>query len=262
MVSIAKQMIKAAKKAGAKYIKLKLKSVEKYYHDNDKMWRNFNFIEYRKSLELSKDDFYEIDKFCKELNIEWFCTIHDKESLDFIKTFNVPFYKVASIDVSNDKLIDEVLQICKEEKKPIIVSVGGKDLKFIDSLLAKMQSADIECYLLHAVSIYPTPIGKNNINFIDILNKKYANEKTHIGYSGHEIGFAPTVYAAMKDIKMIERHFTLSKDWKIHHIASALTPDEYETMVNIISDIKIEKDMTPIEYHSDELNFLERFEYK
>lgn len=262
MVAIAKQMIKSAKNSGAQYIKLKLKSVDKYYKDESKQWRNLNFKEYRKSLELSKDDFHEIDTYCKKLNIQWFSTIHDKESLDFIKSFNVPFYKIASIDVSNESLLNDVILVCQKEDKPIIVSVGGKDLRFIDSLLSTIQSANIKCYLLHTVSIYPTPIGQSNINFIDILNNKYANDKTYIGYSGHEIGYSPTIFASMKNIKMIERHFTLSKEWKIHHIASALTPDDFKNMVTIITDIKTEKDILPLEYHKDELNFLEGLEYK
>lgn len=261
MVSIAKQMIKAAKESGATLIKLKLKNVNKYYDDDNKKWRNLNFKDYRGSLELSKEDFFELDSYCKGLNIEWFCTVHDAESLDFLKQFNLPLYKIASMDADKNDFVDYVINLCKEEDKPLVISVGGKDIAFTDKLVNRINNANIKAYLLHTVSIYPTPLGKSNINFINILKEKYESENIKIGYSGHEIGFAPTILASMKGISMIERHFALSKEWNIHHLAAALTPTEYKHMTSLISNINLENNETTADYDEAELKFLERMEY-
>ncbi|MCK6263247.1 N-acetylneuraminate synthase family protein [Vibrio sp. ZSDE26] len=262
MVSIAKQMIKSAKEAGATLIKLKLKNVEKYYEDDSKKWRNFNFNDYRGSLELSKEDFFELDKYCKSLDIEWFCTVHDKEGLDFLKQFNLPLYKVASMDADKSEFVDYVIELCKKEGKPLVISVGGKDIEFTDELVGRINDAKIKAFLLHTVSIYPTPTGKNNINFIPVLKDKYESENVRIGYSGHEVGYSATLLAAMNGVAMIERHFTLSKDWAIHHLAAALTPSEYQAMTSLITNIKLENINVSSSYDEEELRFLKGMDYQ
>ena len=71
MKDILKKMIISAKDSGATLVKMKLKNVSNYYVDDGKKWRNFEFKAYRESLELSKDDFFEIDYFCRENGISW-----------------------------------------------------------------------------------------------------------------------------------------------------------------------------------------------
>lgn len=261
MVNIAKQMIYSAKNIGVNYVKLKLKNVDAYYQDDNKHWRNFNFKLYRSSLELSHDDFQEIDRFCKEINMSWFCTVHDYEGLDFIKQFDLPFYKVASVDAGNEEFVETVLRLCQERDKPMIISIGGKTDEFTQQLINKINDYGIQAYILHTVSIYPTPLGKSNINYIDVLKEKYENDRIKVGYSGHEVGYAPSVLAVRKGVHLLERHFTLSKDLKIHHIKCALTPTEFQTMINIINDLTIEESESVKDYYEEEMSFLQNQEY-
>ena len=113
MKKILQTMIKSAKDSGASAVKLKLKNVDKYYESDGKKWRNFDFKNYRKSLELFNDDFLEIDKYCNELGIPWFCTVHDTESLNFLQQFNLPYFKVASMDSGNMDFISEVAEVAE-----------------------------------------------------------------------------------------------------------------------------------------------------
>jgi len=71
MVKIAQKMIDEAIAGGANLIKLKFKNVEKYYKDNSKKWRNFNFTTYRNSLELSIEYFATSAAYCNPDNISW-----------------------------------------------------------------------------------------------------------------------------------------------------------------------------------------------
>jgi sialic acid synthase SpsE len=240
MVNIAKKMVDSAVSSGANLIKLKFKNVDKYYKKDNKTWRNLNFKIYRNSLELSKEDFIELSKYCKEKGVDWFSTVHDLESLEFIKSLNPIYYKVASMDTSNTKLVNKVIETCKKENKPLIISLGGRDKNFTDDLVNKIKNAKIKAFLLHTVSIYPTPVGKSNINYINELKKLYENEDIKIGYSGHEVGFSASITAVMFGISMIERHFTLSRQYKIHHIQAALTPKEFKQMTLQIDNINQE----------------------
>lgn len=261
MVSIAKKMIDSAIESGASAVKLKYKNVKKYYNDDSKKWRNFNFKDYRNSLELSKEDFLEISKYCESKNIKWFCTVHDLDGLEFIKSLNPPYYKVASMDVDKENFVNEVISICKQKQKPLIVSLGGKDKEFTDALVKKINDSGIQSYLLHTVSIYPTPIGKSNINYIKDLKNLYESEKIKIGYSGHEIGFSASIVSSIFGVEMIERHFTLSKNYKIHHIKSALCPDEFKNMVSQICEINEEITSAKTTHHPEEFEFLKERKY-
>ena len=261
MVNIAKKMIDEAISGGANLIKLKYKNVDKYYKDNGKKWRNFKFKSYRKSLELSKEDFFELANYCKAKNIKWFCTVHDHEGLEFIKSFDPPFYKVASMDADKKDLVNKVMKLCKEKNKPLIISLGGKTDSFVTKLVKKINSFNIKAFLLHTVSIYPTPDGKSNITYITHLKNKFESKNIKIGYSGHEVGYAPSILAALQGAKMIERHFALSLDWQIHHIGCALTPDTYREMNQILEKLIIENNAGLTEFHNEELVFLKDMKY-
>ena len=256
MVNIAKKMIDSAIECGANLIKLKCKNVKKYYKSDGKKWRNFNFKEYRQSLELSKEDFKELASYCDSKGIDWFCTVHDSEGLEFIRSFKPPFYKVASMDAGKSGFVDEVIKSCRNDDKPLIISLGGKDDEFTDALVAKIESSGIKAFLLHTVSIYPTPAGKSNINYVMKLIKKYSSENIKIGYSGHEVGFSASLMAAVYGAQMIERHFSLSRDFNIHHIDAALVPSEFRQMTNMIDEVFLETTTSSESFNPEELKFL------
>ena len=262
MQKIAKAMISAAKESGADYIKLKIKKVEKYYDKEVKKWRDFEFIDYRKSLELYNDDFLELNNFCKEIGIGWFSTLHDSETFQFIKKLDPPMYKIASMDSDKEELVDEVIEACRQDNKPLVLSLGGKDEEFTEAIVGKIKKNKIKAYILHTVSIYPTPIGRCNINYIPQLISKYQDDNIKIGYSGHEEGIAPTILASIYGAAMIERHFTLSKDYLIHHIKTAITPLEFKEMVKMVDEILEEKSSTHLVMDKEELEFLKDIKYK
>lgn len=261
MVEIAKKMIEAAKESGVDLVKLKMKKVRDYYTDESKEWRNFNFIQYRESLELSKSDFREIDEFCKELNIPWFATVHDTESREFIRQFDPPVYKVASMDSGKDTFVTETIDVCREEDKPLVISMGGKDYKETREIVRDIEKAGIKAFVLHCVSMYPTPFGKCNINHILEMKKEFESDSIKIGYSGHEQGIGPSLLAAEYGARMIERHLALTRDFKIHHIDAAITPEEFGQMTTISGRILKERNANAEVMDEDELEFLEKRRY-
>jgi N-acetylneuraminate synthase len=261
MVEIAKRMIEAAKESGADVVKLKMKDVRDYYTDESKEWRNFNFIEYRESLELSKSDFREINEFCNDLNIEWFATVHDSESREFIRQFDPPFYKIASMDSGKDEFVDETIEVCRKENKPLVISMGGKDYEEEKEIIKKVERAGVKAFVLHCVSMYPTQFGESNIPHILEMIEEFESDLIKIGYSGHEQGIAPSILAAEYGAKMIERHLALTRDFKIHHIDAAITPGEFANMTTIISRMGKEQNTNIDAMHKEELEFLENRNY-
>ena len=262
MLNIAKAMIKSAKDSGADYVKIKIKKVNKYYSSKPKNWRGYDFIDYRESLELRNEDIKEMVAYCKKIGIGWFSTVHDQVGLNFIKTLKPSFFKIASMDNRNSKLINKTIDVCKNQKVPLIVSLGGQNEKETNKLISIIKKSSIKCFILHCVSIYPTPPGKSNINYIDFLIDKYQDKNIKVGYSGHEEGYAASLLASLKNISLIERHFSLDKYLKIHHIKSAILPSEFMEMKRTIIEINKEN-KSPIKSSSkDEKIFLQKKIYK
>lgn len=257
MVNIAKETIKSCYLAGADYIKLKKKNVQNYYQKG-KQWRKYDFKTYRQSLELSEEDFKTIDIYCGILRIPWFSTVHDKENLLFISKFNPPFYKVASMDAKNPEFLSWFVDTVPSNK-PVIVSTGGMGLGEIEDVVKLVTDHKLSLILNHCVSIYPTPLEQTNIGMIATLRTKFASSSVKIGYSGHEEGWGPTLMAVILGAEFIERHVTLSRDLKIHHIEAGLTTNEFKSMINDVRNIETLNQLLKTgwnEYNLEELDFL------
>jgi N-acetylneuraminate synthase len=259
MKKIAMAMIERCHELGADYIKLKKKNVKDYYKPGKK-WREYDFIDYRQSLELSNEDFIDIDTYCKEIDMPWFSTVHDLEGLRFLSTFDPPFYKVASMDARNREFLGEFLNNVPNNR-PIIVSTGGMDISEISNLVKTVTDFNLHLILNHCVSIYPTDIGQTNIHMLNELHNRFASDTIKIGYSGHEIGWMPTIAAVLLGAEYIERHVTLSRDIKIHHIDASLTMEEFDKMTQDIRHIEELMKAENLEYRPEELHFLDGREY-
>lgn len=264
MRKIAILILRRCKEIGVDYVKLKIKDVKKYYAKGEKKYNGYDFVLYRNSLELSKDDFIFIDKWCKQNKVSWFATCHCLKSLKFISQFDVPFYKIASMDSQNLDFIKKVIKFIKKnkEKKSLIISVGGSSLKYIQKIVELVTNENIKLIINHVVSIYPTPIKKCNIKFITTLRKKFESSKVSIGYSGHEEGWLPTLFAVQNGARFIERHITLTKDLKIHHIKSALTIPEFTSMIKDIECLTKLMQVKDVDFYKEEFDFLKKRKYK
>lgn len=170
----------------------------------DTPWGRMTYLEYRKRIELTEEDYNYIDKYCKEKSIFWSASPWDIESLDFLLTYDVPFIKISSALLVNDELLIRAAKT----NKPIILSTGMSTIEEVDhavELLEKYTKGNF--IIMHCNSAYPVPDEEINIGLVPFLQKRY---HCIIGYSGHEINLTPTVVAVSLGAKIIERHITLS----------------------------------------------------
>lgn len=260
MHKIAEVMIRRLAEFGVSYIKLKKKDVGAYYKPGKK-YKGYDFITYRNSFELNMQDFVHLDETCRELGIGWFSTIHGPKSFEFISNFEVPFYKVASMDAREPSFIDWLIQ-ANESKTPMIISTGGLNIDYIEKMAREVLARDIPLVMNHCVSIYPTEIEQTNMHKVLELRKRLEPMGCIIGYSGHEIGWVPTLMSILYGAKLVERHVALSRDIHIHHINAALTIDEFGSMVSDIRDLETLMLQNPLDTHLQEIDFLEERKYE
>ena len=183
------------------------------------------YKEHRNFLELSFEDHLELYKYSKSLNldfIETLCSISCLEILDFFKP---DFIKIASRDLTNIPLIEEIAKT----NIPMIISTGMAGKKELDDALEKINIYHNDVSILHCVSEYPTHPRNVNLKSINFLQKNYKNNL--IGYSDHTIGISVPISAVSMGAAIIEKHITLDRNMKGTDHKGSLGPEGLQRMV-------------------------------
>jgi len=235
-IEIAKKLIEGAKAAGCDAVKFQKRTPEicvpkdQWNIERDTPWGRMTYIDYRYKVEFTKEDYAQIDKFCKEKNITWFASCWDAEAVNFIEQFDVPIYKTASASLT-DK---ELLLKHKSLNKPTIISTGMSTIEEIISAVNIFENKNL--LVAHSTSTYPCPNEELNLKMITTLREKYPD--TPIGYSGHETGLAPTWAAAALGANFVERHITLDRAMWGSDQAASVEVDGFHRLVRNIRDIE------------------------
>jgi sialic acid synthase SpsE len=121
--------------------------------------------------------------------------------------------------------------------QPIFLSTGMSTLEERDEAVKTILKYNKNLIIKHCVSVYPTPTEDLNIGAVTTLKERYA--PLPVGYSGHEIGFMPTVAAVALGAKSVERHFTTDKSLPgPDHSTVSLDSLEFAQMVREIRRVE------------------------
>lgn len=194
-IALAKEMIYAAKEAGADYIKFQSWQIKNMDPENPA-------YEMMKPKELSDEAHYELISECKKAGIKFLTTCFDIARIDFLAALGMEAIKVASTDVGSIRM----LKMLRERFKVIILSVGMAYPQEVEEAVKILNQGRF--YLLYCVSLYPTPPEKANLARIEWLRRF----TTNVGYSDHTLGVEAAQIAVAMGAKVIEKHFTLKKD--------------------------------------------------
>ncbi len=261
-VEIAKELIREAKKAGCQAVKFQKRTVDIVYSAEELAkprevsreivesavwrqvlsfeavmrleksdWKNTTNGDLKWALELTRDEYAEIDRYCKELGILWFASPWDENSVDFLAEFDPPCYKVASASLTDDGL----LRYIHAKGKPIIMSTGMSTWEQVQHAVEVVGTENL--VLMQCVSTYPSKLAEINLEVIKTLRTHYPF--VPIGYSGHEEGTAPSLCAVAKGACAVERHLTLDKKMWGSDQKASIEPAEMATLVKMIRDYEI-----------------------
>jgi N-acetylneuraminate synthase len=171
---------------------------------------------------------------CNKVGIPWFASVHDFYSLKKILPFGPKYIKVASREARIGSFLACVKELT-EGRVPIIISTGGLLFEQIEQIYNQMSRGHLT--LVHTSCLYPCGIENLNMNRVRMMKDKF---DCNIGYSGHEQGFLPTLYATALGVNYIERHFTLEDRQKkvakgkegFQDDLCTLGPETFAEMVN------------------------------
>jgi len=236
-LEIAKKLIDGAKNTGCNAVKFQKRTPEicvpqeQWNVERDTPWGRMTYIDYRHKVEFTKDDYLEIDKFCKKMDIIWFASCWDEEAVDFIEQFDVPLYKTASASLTDTNLLIKHKQL----NKPIMVSTGMSTIEEIETAEKIFDKKNI--LIAHSTSAYPCLNNELNLKMISTLREKYPT--IPIGYSGHETGLAPTWAAVALGASFVERHITLDRAMWGSDQAASVELNGFNRLIRNIRDIEI-----------------------
>ena len=236
-MKICKQLINLAVEAGCDAVKFQKRDINSVYSKTlldsyrESPWGTTQ-REQKMGLEFSKEDYKEIDIYCKKKNIEWFATAWDQKSQLFLREFNCKYNKIASA-----MLVDQsLLKLVAEEKKHTFISTGLSTLDDIEKAVNIFRNENCPFELMHCVSTYPMKNADANLKTILTLREKF---KCNVGYSGHETGLAISYAAAALGITSLERHITLDRAMYGSDQAASLAPPGLKKLVPEVRKIQI-----------------------
>lgn len=235
-INLAKKLIDAAKDADVDAVKFQTFKTEKivgrfakkaeYQNENTKTDESqFDMI---KKLELSFDDFKELQEYCRQKGILFLSTPDDEDSLDFLVSIKLPIIKVGSTEITNLQYLKKIA----EKKIPIILSTGMSNLGEVERAVNTIYSSgNKKITLLHATTDYPTDYKDVNLNAMTTLRNAF---KLPVGYSDHTLGIEAAVAAVALGADVIEKHFTLDKGMEGPDHKASLDPEELKEFVRAI----------------------------
>ncbi len=235
-VETAKKMIDSSIFSGCNVVKFQKRTPElcvpknQWNIERDTPWGKMSYLNYRHRMEFTKEQFEEIVNYCSEKNIIWFASCWDELALDFIESFDPIIYKIASASLTDS----ELLLKHKSLNKPIILSTGMSTLEEIEFAVKILDTDNL--LLAHSTSSYPCSNAELNLRMILTLMKKF--DSVPIGYSGHEVGLAPTWAAVALGASFIEWHITLDRAMWGTDQAASVDVIGFMRLVNGIRDIE------------------------
>jgi len=236
-VSIAKDLILKSKESGCDAVKFQKRTIEAVYskeeldYFRESPWGNTNRKQ-KNGLEFSREQYDEIDQYCKQINFLWFASAWDTESQVFLRKYDLLYNKIASALLTHKKLLNMVA----EEKKYTFISTGMSDLTQIREAVEVFRSKDCEFELLHCNSTYPMKNEDANLRVIKTLRNEFGCD---VGYSGHETGRVVSVAAVALGATSIERHITLDKTMYGSDQAASIEISELKRLVEDIRQVEL-----------------------
>jgi N,N'-diacetyllegionaminate synthase len=233
-MDLCRRLIEAAAAAGANAVKFQswtdtsLIAEEEYARNTEYSDKKKHFGSLREmvsSYQLTASQHHEAKALCQASGIAFCSTPFSAEEADLLEKLDVPFFKIASMDVVNLQLLKYVAR----KRRPLVISTGMATLAEIEQAVESVKSEGNEqIVLLHCISIYPPEYASIHLRNIESLRQIF---DVPVGFSDHSLGTAIPLAAITLGACVIEKHFTLDQDMAGWDHAISASPAELRTIV-------------------------------
>jgi len=242
-IKIAKQLIDEAFNCGADAIKFQT------YKTSEFLTNNSEYLDFFKNVELSYEEFKELNDYSKNVGITFFSAPFDIKSAEFLINLGIPCFKIASSDLTNYPLI----QTIAKAKTPTIISTGLSTMKEVEiAVNTCLQEGNNEIILLHCVANYPALPNEVNLSSMETIKEKF---NFPVGFSDNGDSSLVDIVAVSMGANIIEKHFTLDKNFDGPDHSFSIEPKNLKILIEQIRQIELMKgDGIKIPQKSEEQN--------
>jgi len=241
-LDLAKRLIEIAVDSGADAVKFQTFKAESLVSKNaqkadyqkqttDASESQFDMI---KKLELDVETHKELIAYCQEKDIMFLSTPFDHESIDLLSGLGLQIFKIPSGEITNLPYLRHIGSLGKQ----VVLSTGMSNLEEVSDALDVLINAGTfkdNITVLHANTMYPTPMEDVNLNAMLTMQKEFGVD---IGYSDHTLGIEVDIAAVAIGASCIEKHFTLDRAMDGPDHKASLEPEELKAMVGAIRNIE------------------------
>ena len=175
-------------------------------------------------MELTESQHNELKRHVEEKGMCFLSTPFSREAADLLQAVGVDAYKVGSGELTNLPLLTHI----GSKGKPMIVSTGMSDFSEVDTAVALLKEQGVEFGLMQCTSMYPTPPEEAHL----LVIQRYIREfDVPVGYSDHSADNYLALAAVALGACMVEKHFTISRQWPGPDQASSIEPNQLADLV-------------------------------
>lgn len=226
----AKQMISAAKSAGADAIKFQHHIPDAEMLPEIPMSSNMHepLYEFLMKNALSVEQHGELQEECLKQGITYLCTPFSIQAAEELESFlqPLPLYKIGSGEMLDFPTISRIAGF----GKPLVVSTGMSELEEVDEAYRFLCSLDVNFALLNCVSAYPPRAEELRIGFTAEMAIRYP--RATVGFSDHTNSIYSSIAAIAVGAKIVEKHVTADPNLKGPDAPSSIT---FEQLAELVS---------------------------
>ena len=225
----AVEMVYDAYKVGAECVKFQYHlpdlEMSKSAKKTIPMNTDVSIYEVISSCTLNHEEHRRLKNIVESLGMIYLATPFSREAMDKLLELDIKLVKIGSGECNNRPLIEYVASY----GIPMIVSTGMNDIDSIKKTVNAIEKYGTDYCLLHCTSLYPTPYKHVRLGGIKELSENFKNAV--IGLSDHSIGNYTSFAAIPLGARIIEKHFTSSKEWPGPDIEISIDPEELEDLI-------------------------------
>ena len=237
---LAARLVEAAAAAGADAVKFQTfraegvatPSAPKAGYQLETTSRDETQLEMLRRLELDREAHLALKSLAEERGLVFLSTPFDSASVDVLDRLGVVAFKVASPDLTNVPLLEEI----GKRGRPVLLSTGLADLEEVERALTVLHAAGAEhIVVLHCVSEYPAAAEDANLRAMATMGARLG---CPIGYSDHTEGSEVALAAVALGACVLEKHFTLDRTLPGPDHRASLEPDELAAFVTAVRRVE------------------------
>jgi N,N'-diacetyllegionaminate synthase len=181
-------------------------------------------FDYWRRMEFTESQWHGLKEHAEGCGMLFLSSPFSSEAVALLQRLDIAAWKVASGEVGNHGLLEEMAQT----NKPLLLSSGMSGFEELDAAVAVVKRVGAPVAIMQCTSMYPTPPEKVGIDLLATFRARYG---CPVGLSDHSGTIFAGLAATTLGCDILEVHVTLSREMFGVDIPASLTTTELRQLV-------------------------------